>query len=686
MEATKAINAESGTRSVDPTTSVKSSASGNQVKPGDVLLGRFMLMREIGRGGTSRVFRARDLLAVLGGNLKESDIAVKVAEIVDQPTQVNNSDLILREALTTRHLSHPNILKVYDYHKDGPHVFVTMELVDGEPLSELAGRYPNRILSYKQVVSIIDHVVAGLAAAHKAEIIHSDVKPGNILLGNDGSVKVIDFATSRSKLKQQSNDAEGHQSDYVAYTLAYASPQLLKDEPPAVSDDLYSLACVVYELLGGEQANSSTVSRKTTGRSSSDNKSTPKLVTFRPTKARRKPSSISHLQWRVLSSAMSATGCKRYHSVADFWHSFKQARRQPYYWVTAISAALIALVAGVYLMQRDVVSLDFLRLDNQASVADTAAEALSDLARLPLQERLNVLQNIELFKGTESELTKAQAASYSDNISDINELINGLLSYDAASFEAPEFNDALATISAAQTLYPDSLTLFRAEELVSGEREQYLNYLTVEYNNLWDADDYRIPVAVNLNTILRSAQRISGNNSLAANDEHAVRLIALMKSAITDGNFTQYYQYYVFAQTITLHANLNQALNSLESRYYPAAEQLIDYVPNDNGNSASYPSSAAELWAKPKLEAIIARLDESWKDDELNQARLALGQIVEDFKTNYRADFLQDVVAKLKDKYAMKIGYYKNKGYRRPLATVQTAYDELLTASQPVTE
>lgn len=133
MELDKKRKMEAATdlKNID-TQKIEQLPSGIQLAEGTILLGRYMLMRQIGQGGTSSVYRVRDMLAVLGGDESESHIAAKIVKVPPASASNHEQQMMLREALTTRHLAHPNILKVYDYHQDGDLYFVTMELIEGE--------------------------------------------------------------------------------------------------------------------------------------------------------------------------------------------------------------------------------------------------------------------------------------------------------------------------------------------------------------------------------------------------------------------------------------------------------------------------------------------------------------------------------------------------------------------------
>ena len=206
-----------------------------------VLAGRYRLDSRIAVGGMGEVWRGTD--GVLG-----RPVAVKLlrAEYAQYP------ETLARFRSEGRHagsLSHSAIARVYDYGEDaagasGPKLaFLVMELVDGPSLTEVLGRGP---LAPRQAMDIVAQAAAGLDAAHRAGLVHRDVKPGNLLLDPDGQVKITDFGISH---------AAGSTPVTVSGTLlgtpAYLAPERVAGEAATPASDLYSLGVVAWECLVG---------------------------------------------------------------------------------------------------------------------------------------------------------------------------------------------------------------------------------------------------------------------------------------------------------------------------------------------------------------------------------------------------------------------------------------------------
>ena len=219
--------------------------------PGVTLKNRFVLLERLGQGGMGVVFKAKDLLKV---EAKDKDPYVAIKVLTDAFKKYSGSFIALqREASKAQRLAHPNIATVYDFDRDGDTVFMTMEYLQGKPLNRLIKDLPKKPLKINQALHIIDQLCMGLAYAHEKNLIHSDFKPGNCFLLNDGTVKLLDFGIARAgtiagEEKEQTMFDPGKLS---AVTPAYATPEMFAGMSPDPRDDIYGLACVAYQLLAG---------------------------------------------------------------------------------------------------------------------------------------------------------------------------------------------------------------------------------------------------------------------------------------------------------------------------------------------------------------------------------------------------------------------------------------------------
>jgi beta-lactam-binding protein with PASTA domain/tRNA A-37 threonylcarbamoyl transferase component Bud32 len=204
---------------------------------GRLVDGRYRVRARIARGGMATVYVATDLRL-------ERRIALKVMHGHLSDDTVFQSRFI-QEARAAARLADPHVVNVFDQGQDGDMAYLVMEYLPGITLRELLRE--QRRLTVPQAVSILDAILSGLAAAHHAGIVHRDVKPENVLLAEDGRIKIGDFGLARATT---ANTATGAQ---LLGTIAYLAPELVTRGTADARSDIYALGIMLYEMLTGEQ-------------------------------------------------------------------------------------------------------------------------------------------------------------------------------------------------------------------------------------------------------------------------------------------------------------------------------------------------------------------------------------------------------------------------------------------------
>lgn len=225
------------------------------VEVGTVLRDRFLIQEVVGSGGMGVVFRALDRRREEAHD-RHPHVALKVLG-EDFKNHPDALVALQREARRMQQLSHPRIAAVYDFDRDGPHVYLVMELLEGESLDHVLARHAGVGMEEKQALRIISGAGDALSFAHSRGVVHSDFKPANVFVMQNGEVKVFDFGIARiAKDSGQAGDAALTVFDagkLGAMTNAYASPeQMLDTAAPDPRDDVYAFGLVVYELLAGK--------------------------------------------------------------------------------------------------------------------------------------------------------------------------------------------------------------------------------------------------------------------------------------------------------------------------------------------------------------------------------------------------------------------------------------------------
>jgi serine/threonine protein kinase len=201
-------------------------------------IGRYDLQERIGRGAMGTVYRARD---------RESgrEVALKrmSAELSGDPELIER---FRREALAAADLDHPNITDVYDFGEFDGRLYMAMELLQGDDLKDLIEQQRLGDLAWK--LYVMERVASGIAFVHARQLVHRDLKPGNIHVQPDGSPKIMDFGLVRV------SDSNMTRTGMVMGSPAYMAPEQLRGDKADSRSDVFSLGAVFYELFSGQRA------------------------------------------------------------------------------------------------------------------------------------------------------------------------------------------------------------------------------------------------------------------------------------------------------------------------------------------------------------------------------------------------------------------------------------------------
>jgi len=217
-----------------------SSSTTVRLAVGHLLGGRYRIERELGEGGMGVVYLAADQ------QVPGERFAIKVLK---DELRAEALAQLREEVRKTRKLSHPNIVDVHSVNVDGQTLYVLMEYLEGKSLEWLLNEEFGRGMAFSHAWPIIEDVGAALGNAHDHNVIHSDLKPANVFVTTSGRTKLLDFGIARVSRGPLLHAPAGLR----ALTPAYASCEMLEGKEADRRDDIYSFACVIYEMLCGER-------------------------------------------------------------------------------------------------------------------------------------------------------------------------------------------------------------------------------------------------------------------------------------------------------------------------------------------------------------------------------------------------------------------------------------------------
>lgn len=291
-------------------------------KTGDFIKERFELVEELGRGGMGAVFRARDIRKM---EALDPDPFVAIKFISGSLIGFDRAFVALqREAKNAQALNHPNIVKVFDFDRDGALVYLTMEVVEGIALHTRMRAAATQPITAAERARLTHGMLAGMSYAHLRDLSHADLKPSNMMIDSNGDLKILDFGIARRREYDTVFDAD----DLFALTIDYASPEMLNRQRPTPADDVYALGCIIYSMHAG--AHPFNHVRADLARNEN----------MRP----ERPASLTRVQWQALRKALAFSREQRFADAAEFQRAFEAPDWRK---LGGIAAAALVVLLGI---------------------------------------------------------------------------------------------------------------------------------------------------------------------------------------------------------------------------------------------------------------------------------------------------------------------------------------------------
>ena len=267
-------------------------------------VGRYEIVGKLGQGSMGLVYLGKDPYI-------KRDVAIKISrpsrDLAREEAE-KYKERFFTEAQSAGRLTHPNIVAIYDAGIQDEFCYITMEYIDGPTLHRFCKR--DSLLPVSKVIEIIFVVCRALDYAHRKGIVHRDIKPSNIMLNSSGAVKITDFGIAHVDSSQSSPTG-------LVGSPSYMSPEQVKEEPIIEKSDIFSLGCVLYELLTGQKAfsgeNYFSILYKITHED--------------PTPLRHIRSDLPDILQKIVSKALAKNPDQRYQTCLDFAYDLRVALR-----------------------------------------------------------------------------------------------------------------------------------------------------------------------------------------------------------------------------------------------------------------------------------------------------------------------------------------------------------------------
>ena len=653
----------------DAITAAESAVGGagidREFREGDLLRGRFELISKLGEGGMGAVWKGLDKLKEEARD-RNPYVAIKLLQ-GDFKEHPEAFIALQRETSKQQRLAHPNIATVHDFDRDDATntVFMTMEVLEGQPLDVFVRKLPQEGLAEEEAMPLLEQLCNGLAYAHSHGLVHSDLKPGNCFYTKDGVIKLLDFGIARASKTKADEEGETTVFDpgkLGALTPTYATIEMFDGQDPDPRDDIYALAIMAYQLF--------------TSKHPYGKKSAPKAKEIGLS-----PDPIDKLdkrQNKAMARGLAFHRDDRSPSVEEFLDGLtKKKSRAPLY---ALAASLLLVVIGalsfnpimnvvkerereriVAVMQRG--GIDDIR-DGLAQ-----ASALGDPEQLSLiledgRTKVAIVGHFE--RGDEQSIEEAgQAiAGFDDRWQrEVREAAQGpifdLYESKANGAFAPgegryDFPAAWAAIGALDKLYEDSARVLQLKNQFTDEKENTLGELGGQYNELRDGGAL-IPTEgeADVGDVLAIIRQIQADHRLLNDEQLKFKFAEQAERAMGEEDYGRANAYLVAS---VAYAPDDPKLNDL--RFQVTTE--LERIENEK--------RVAEI--QQRLEQELARLESladfrQVRDDLIELADLSptnpvLNRIQSNLKTAFSSALDRDVEAKQwEDAEGLLVAYAK---------------------------
>lgn len=544
---------------------------------------RYLIEELIGQGGMCYIYRAHDTF--LENNGSEALVAIKVLQEEFSSSEEAIS-LLKDETSKTQQLSHPSIVKVYSADSDGDLYYVTMEFIEGETLEQIIKRNKPSGLAFKKAKIILEQLTDALIYAHSRGVIHNDLKPSNIIFDSNGNLKVLDFGIAKHKSldDQYAVKNENEQTKIGGYTPTYASPEQLKGDEASIKDDVFSFACIAYELLSSKHPFNRTAADRVPVNTSV-----------------KKPSNCPLLLWKSLHQALSLSSNQRLDSLKPISKILK-VNLKPAVFASVASVAIIILIAQNYFSNSYNTKQLQAQLDNAEAINQQVQTWMSWQGPAILNKLEQIPPQYDVLK---QGLLRSNQGSILESFHYEASQFNNI-----AGRKFKDFEKIIAVYSNALNYYPDSEKLSMQLESILRERQSIIFDITARIDLLLEQSRYDEKQPNSIAHLVKDLKEVDETYTYQPTEQHLDSFTLALNTAIeSDDVITQKVLLNVGKIVFSKNKKADELLANLMQRE-SAINALTAYQQKINlGEEADFPRADAVVFYGPRFQRFSTQLE-----------------------------------------------------------------------------
>ncbi|YCO02241.1 serine/threonine-protein kinase [Vibrio sp. VNB-15] len=626
----------------------------NRSLVGETVKNRYEIESLIGHGGLCDVYLAKDKILESSGADKPY-VALKILQ-EEFSSQPETARMLIREAQQTQKLSHPNIIRVYDFGVDGDVYFLVMEYIDGETLESLVQRSRPDGLKFKPSLSILNQTLDALSYAHSLGVVHADLKPANIILTSDGNVKLLDFGVSKTqqlKHDQYAAKRKTQDNDTLGYTPNYASLNVLSGKEPKFSDDIFAFCCITYELLSCKHPFSRT----------------PVNEALKKNIKVSRPSHFPFAKWPLFSKILS-NGLSPQQLSAEQIKQHINKNRWPIYTSIAASIAIATLLGAAYQEQQKQITDLKLALNQQAESISSAQMLLDTV---PEETKLLIDTKQDLHPVVKAGFLRLYKPYL---LGEFESKIDDVLNSDVTTY--PNYDQIEEILLHAKVYYPDSHKIEVLALDIQSSKHSTLLSIARQINSQLEKSSYtKLEGTKSIYDLKKELRQIHQEypfipSSLASEvfGQHLSEALQLRDAAalvtlIKVGN-TFFADSEEHRQNIAISNAMKDAV--LEMKLYETAK--------DSKNPLPFPADAARLLYQEEFEGLYYRLKQARTTVNLDKLVKDIDLFAENFPIGFQD--INDLRFQTADKYLQFSDILLNKRKSKSARRAMKKANELL--------